>query len=146
VRVNLIKYVDAMKKNKIHKIGAAIIENNKVLVVKEVGWKKYGVPGGTIKPNETDIDCLVREIKEELNVNVRIDSLEYLDTFEDVASNEPNTIVQIKLYKTEVERDPIKTSEIEDMFWFGKNDDWDKLGPIDKNHLIPLLVERGLIN
>lgn len=135
-----------MKKNKIHKIGAAIIKNNKVLVVKELGWKKYGIPGGIIKPNETDVDYLVREIKEELNVNVKTDSLEYLGTFEDVATNEPNTIIQIKLYKTEADKGPMKTSEIEDMFWFGKNDDWDKLGYIDKNHLIPELVKRGLVD
>ena len=131
---------------KIHKVGAAIIRDNKVLVVKERGWKKYGIPGGTLKSNEKGIDCLTREIKEELNVNVKTDSLKYLGTFEDIAMNEPNKIIHIKLYKIEVEKDPIKTPEIEDMFWFGKNDDWNKLGPIDKNYILPVLVKRGLVN
>lgn len=132
-------------KNKIRKIGAAIIKNNKILVVKETGWKEYGIPGGSIKENEMVVDCLAREIKEELNVNVRGDSLRYLGTFEDVAMNEPNTIVQIKLYKVELEKEPLKTSEVEDMFWFGKNDDLNKLGPIDKNKIIPALIKKGLI-
>jgi len=132
-------------KNKIHKIGAAIIKNNKILVVKEVGWKQYGLPGGTIKENEEVFDCLSREIKEELNVNVKKDSLEYLGIFEDVAMNEPNTIIQIKLYRAELESEPSKTSEVKGMFWFGKNDDFEKLGPVDKNKIIPALINKGLI-
>ncbi|NIO20420.1 MAG: NUDIX domain-containing protein [Candidatus Aenigmarchaeota archaeon] len=132
-------------KNKIHKIGAAIIKNNKILVVREAGWEKYGLPGGTIKENEEVFDCLEREIKEELNVDVKKDSLEYLGIFEDVAMNEANTIIQIKLYKAELESEPSKTSEVEDMFWFGKDDDFEKLGPIDKNKIIPALINKGLI-
>jgi len=132
-------------KNKIHKIGAAIIRNGKILVVKEAGWKQYGLPGGTIKGNEEVFDCLGREIKEELNADVKRDSLEYLGVFEDVAMNEPDTIIQIKVYRAELEGEPSRTSEVEDMFWFGKDDDFEKLGPIDKNKILPALIEKGLI-
>ena len=131
--------------NKIYKIGAAIIRDYKILVVRESGWKDYGVPGGTLKENESDEDCLVREIREELDVSIKKGSMEYVGTYEDVAQNEPNTIVQIKLYRIGLEKDPSKTPEIEDMFWFGKSDDLEKLGPTDKNHIIPALIEKGLI-
>jgi hypothetical protein len=59
--------------------------------------------------------------------------------------NEPNTTLQIKFYKISVEGEPKKTGDVTDMKWFSKNDDWDTLGPVDKNYLIPALVERGLI-
>jgi 8-oxo-dGTP diphosphatase len=131
--------------NKIYKIGAAIIKNDKILVVKEAGWEKYGLPGGTIKKNEEVFDCLEREIKEELNADVKRDSLEYLGVFEDAAMNEPDTLVQIKVYRAELESGPSKTSEVEDMFWFGKDDDFEKLGPIDKNKILPALIKKGLI-
>jgi len=130
---------------KITKVGVAIINNGKVLVVKETGWKKYGIPGGTVKHNEKDIGCLRREINEELNSDIKPNSVEYLGTFEDIAMNEPNKIIQIKLYKVELEREPRGSNEIEDMFWFSKNDNLDDLGPIDKNHLIPALIKQGLI-
>ena len=130
---------------KISKVGAAILKNGKVLVVKESDWKKYGIPGGTLKKDETYIDCLRREMKEELKSDIKLSSLEFLGNYEDKAMNEHDKIIEIKLYKVELEGNPEKTSEIEDMFWFGISDDLNKLGPIDKNHLIPTLVERGLL-
>lgn len=33
---------------------------------------KWELPGGKIEPNESDEDCLVREIKEELNIEIEI--------------------------------------------------------------------------
>jgi len=131
---------------KMSKIGAAIVRDGKLLIVKESGLEKYGIPGGTIKPNETDIDCLMREIKEELSTTIKTDSLDFIGTFEDVAMNEPNKIIQIKLYKVELEDKPTKSPEIEDISWFGKNDDLNILGPIDKNYIIPALIEKGLLH
>lgn len=130
---------------KISKVGAAVIKDGKVLVVKESGWEKYGFPGGTIKPNENDVACLVREVKEELNANIKMDSLKYLGTYEDMAMNEPDKIIQIKLYALELENNPEKTSEIEDMFWFSKDDNFEILGPIDKNYLVPVLIDNNLV-
>ena len=133
------------RKSRIKKIGAAILKDNKVLVVKEHGWKKFGFPGGTIKPDEKDAECLKREIREELDTEVKRGSLEYLGRFQDTAMNEPGTIIEIKLFKVETEGSLKKTPDVEEMFWFGKNDDMSKLGPIDRNHLIPELIKRGLI-
>jgi 8-oxo-dGTP pyrophosphatase MutT (NUDIX family) len=129
----------------IRKIGAAIIKNNKILVVKESGWEKYGLPGGTIKPPENDIECLARELKEELGVGFESGSQELIGTFHDKAMNEPNTEIEIKLYLVNIKGKIKRTSEVEEMFWFGKNDDHGRLGPIDKNHLLPQLIKMGLV-
>jgi 8-oxo-dGTP pyrophosphatase MutT (NUDIX family) len=127
----------------IYKIGAAIIENGKLLIVKEAGWEKYGVPGGKPEPGESDYDCLKRELMEELAVSIN-GIFNYIGTFQDRAMNEPETI-QIKLYRIGIENKPKKTNDVEDMRWFGPKDDWDILGPIDKNHIMPALIKRGLI-
>jgi 8-oxo-dGTP diphosphatase len=53
-----------------------IIHENKILVTQR-GEKmklplKWEFPGGKIEQNETPEDCLVREIKEELNIEIEI--------------------------------------------------------------------------
>jgi 8-oxo-dGTP pyrophosphatase MutT (NUDIX family) len=127
----------------INKIGAAIIKDNKLLIVKEIGWSKYGIPGGKIRENESDLACLGREIKEELDA--KIAKAEHIGTFEDAAMNEPDKIIRIKLYRVELASEPKMTSEIHDMRWFGSNDDTSILGPIDKNKIIPALIEKKFI-
>jgi len=58
---------------------AVIIENGKVLVAQRaVNDKlalKWEFPGGKLETGETPEVCLVREIKEELNLNIAVDSL-----------------------------------------------------------------------
>lgn len=62
---------------KIIKVTAGVIaENDKILITRRApkenfagGWE---FPGGKIEVNETPQDCLVRELKEELNVDVSI--------------------------------------------------------------------------
>lgn len=57
---------------------AAIIENEKVLLTRRAPSKKMGggweFPGGKIEDGETPEECVVREIKEELAIDVEIRS------------------------------------------------------------------------
>lgn len=60
-----------MKKKKKSKwIGLLVIKNKKVLMVKEFGQDFYSLPGGILEKDETEKQTLLREIKEELNVDV----------------------------------------------------------------------------
>ena len=59
------------------RVTAAIIEKNgKILVTQRPGSDKLGLkwefPGGKIEQGETPEQCLVREIKEELNLDIKI--------------------------------------------------------------------------
>jgi 8-oxo-dGTP diphosphatase len=55
---------------------AIIMKEGKVLVTQRSEKMnlplKWEFPGGKIDPNETDIDCIIREIKEELNIEIEI--------------------------------------------------------------------------
>ncbi len=106
---------------------------------------KYYIPGGTIEKNETDEETLVREIKEELSVDIIKDSINYIGTYEDVATTHPDSIVQIKLYLGEVLGELKPDSEVEKLEWFGKDDDWEILGSVAKTKIMPALVQNGLI-
>ena len=57
------------------KVTCAIIrKNNKILVAKRSETMhlscKWEFPGGKVENGESEIDCLIREIKEELNINI----------------------------------------------------------------------------
>lgn len=58
-------------------VGAFIIKNGKVLITKRADTKsfypgKYELPGGHLEFGETMQECIIREIQEELHVNVSV--------------------------------------------------------------------------
>lgn len=50
----------------------AIVNENKILMLKRMDNEKWTLPGGTMELNESLIDCAVREVKEETGLNVQI--------------------------------------------------------------------------
>lgn len=60
--------------NRIKVVAGVIIKNNKVLITRRAPKENFGggweFPGGKIEANETPEECLARELKEELNVNI----------------------------------------------------------------------------
>lgn len=53
--------------------GCIIIENEKVLLVKQTKGN-WGFPKGHIEENETEIETAIREVKEETNIDVEIEN------------------------------------------------------------------------
>ncbi len=48
----------------------AIVNDNRILMLKRTDNSKWTLPGGTLELNESLIDCAVREVKEEAGINV----------------------------------------------------------------------------
>lgn len=53
----------------------AIVRNDKILLVKHGSLKKWQIPGGSMELNESVEDTVEREIKEELNIEMKTDKL-----------------------------------------------------------------------
>ena len=56
---------------------ALIVENGKMLITKRSGGEFDGMwefPGGKIEPNETKEETVIREIKEELDLDIAVSS------------------------------------------------------------------------
>lgn len=139
----ILGFGERMKK--IHKAALALIRDNKVLMAKNYNVDKYYIPGGTIEKGETDIEALIREIKEELSVDVIKTSIKHLGIYEDIAYKHSEFIVQIRLYLGEVSGELKPDNEVEKLGWFGKDDDWEMLGTVAKTKIMPALVQSSLI-
>ena len=116
--------------NKIIKYGLVLLKDKKFLINRKKGTTFFLMPGGKPEKKETVEDCLVREIQEEHNCKVVLGSLSFFGEFEDVAANEPNTIIYIKLYLGTILGTPKPSSEIAEQRWFGRGDDPTLLSPI----------------
>lgn len=66
------------------KVAAAIIINNGRVFATQRGYGEFKdgweFPGGKVEPNETSKEAIIREIREELNIDIEVSEL--LDTVE----------------------------------------------------------------
>lgn len=132
---------------KIDKIGGIILKDKKILVVRKRtkdNRREYIIPGGKREGNETDLETLARELKEEIQVEL-IDSKPF-GGFDDIAIFE-GIPIHIEVYFAEIEGIPTCDSEIKDLVWIDRNyaDEGIELGSVLGKFVIPKLVEMELM-
>lgn len=66
---------------------AAIVKDDKLLMIRRVDNDKWSLPGGTLDFGESLEECVIREVKEETGLNIRIDGIQ------DIYSN-PNILIE----------------------------------------------------
>lgn len=107
----------------IDKIALILIENGKILSTKSIGKAKYYIPGGKRENNETDHETLIREIKEELSVDILNDTIKYIGTFTAQSDGDKEGVnVKMTCYKAEYFGTLEKNNEIEEIRWLNYND------------------------
>jgi ADP-ribose pyrophosphatase YjhB (NUDIX family) len=130
--------------DKICKIGAIILRDKKVLVGRDKGRNKFTIPGGRIETNETDVQCLKRELKEEYGVGLV--SQKYFGTFEDEAAFDPGMQIVMRVYITRIRSEPKAQSEVVESLYINSRDKGIRLGSIIEKFVIPELVRQNLID
>ena len=104
------------------------------------------IPGGSVEEGENDLQCLTREITEELNTEVNKNSLEFLGKYIDVAAGDNTKDVSIRLYKGDLLNEPRPFGEIKEIHWIGKNDvDNPRVSPIIRNKILPDLIKKNIL-
>jgi 8-oxo-dGTP pyrophosphatase MutT (NUDIX family) len=132
----------------IYKSGGIIIENKKLLLTKSKGKDVYVAPGGKLEANETPKGSLVRELKEELNLDIAENDLEeFGDFYANAAGNEDRLlrmdVFVVKKYSGKIE----VGREVEEIAWVDSNIPKGMLvGSIFEHEVIPRLKKEGLIN
>ncbi len=123
------------------KIGLAVVNRRKILLVRKKGLKELILPGGKPEGAETRIRCLRRELREELGVGIV--EPKYLGVFEEKAAGRKDK-VRIFLYYGKIIGNPKPSGEIVALRWFGRKSKY-HLSPILKNRIIPFLIGKDVI-
>ncbi len=74
-----------MEKKTLRVVCALLVKNNRLFVAeRDYGEFKglYEFPGGKIEPGETGEQAIIREIKEELNTEIQVDSFLFNERYE----------------------------------------------------------------
>ena len=126
----------------IDKIALIETKEGKVLSTRSKGKNKYYIPGGKREKGETDEQTLIREIQEELNVQIKTDSIEYVGTF--IAQSDgakKGIMVKMTCYKAAYEGKITPSSEIEEIRWLNYKD-LGIISEVDKK-IFSFLKEKG---
>src|SRR5580693_6507045 len=124
----------------ITKIGLAVMDGDRVLLVKKRGSGFLILPGGKPEKNETDVQTLSRELDEELGCRLAYDQLTFLGTFSDEAAGMPGVNVTIRLYAGPVIGTPIPRAEIDSIVWWTSTEhNQSVLAPSLRNSILPFL-------
>jgi 8-oxo-dGTP pyrophosphatase MutT (NUDIX family) len=132
-----------------NKVGALILRGDRLLLCrKNRDTSKWIPPGGRVEAGESDLECLTRELCEELG-EVALRNVEYVGTYEDRAAfDDPAAVktLRIALYRGDLVGAPTPASEITEVIWFGPDSDVAELTPIFLNRILPDLLSRGILS
>jgi 8-oxo-dGTP diphosphatase len=129
----------------IDKLAWIEIKDKSILSTKTYGKDKYYIPGGKRESGETDEQALYREIKEELSIDLKSDTIKFIGVFQAQAHGHPTgTIVKMTCYSAAFTGQVKANSEIEEIKWLNYTDK-DKISEVDKL-IFDYLKEQALLD
>ena len=103
------------------KVVAAIIKNEDKILATKRGYGEFinmwEFPGGKIEPGETKKQALVREIKEELNIEINVDKFAL-----DIVYQYPNFYLFMSCFMCSIKEGSIELLEHNDGKWITKEE------------------------
>lgn len=103
-------------KKEIDKLAWLYIQNGKLLSARSKNKKLFYIPGGKRETGETDEQALVREIKEEISVQLIPNTIKYAQTFIAKADGKSSdTTVKLTCYYADFEGELSPDAEIEEI-------------------------------
>jgi 8-oxo-dGTP pyrophosphatase MutT (NUDIX family) len=107
----------------IDKLAWIYIEDKRILSTRSRGKDVWYIPGGKREEGETDQAALLREIREELNVDLLGESVRFIGRFEAQAHGQAEGVtVQMTCYTADYHGELQPSAEIEELAWFSHAD------------------------
>lgn len=130
--LNSIDYYIEPSSQVIEAVSWVHLEDGRILCSRSVGKRLYYIPGGKRLPDESEVQALQREIREELGVGLVGPSIEPLGVFEAQADGQPPGIqVRLSCYTGRYTGTLHPSAEIEELVWLSYPDR-DLLAPVDQ--------------
>ena len=106
-------------KNVIDKLAYILIKDKKILLSLSKGKDTWYIPGGKREGEELDSETLIREVKEELSVDLMPNSIKKYGVFEAQAhGHDKGIIVRMSCYTSDYSGNLKAASEIEKLEFF----------------------------
>lgn len=131
----------------IHKAAAIILIDGEMVVTRSEGKSVFVNPGGKLEADETEEQACVRELKEELGIDVQESDLEYMDTFYAEAAGSSGVRLKMGVwFVNDFVGDIAPHNEIAEVQRIGSSaSDTMELGSICVHHILPRLRQENLI-
>jgi len=123
--------VDSPVQQLIDTVAWVLIEDGRILCARPRGKDVFFIPGGKREGAESDVETLVREVAEELSVDLAPESAAHVGTYEAAISDGHPTVVRMACYTADYRGVLTASSEIEALAWFGYRDR-DLVPPVDQ--------------
>jgi 8-oxo-dGTP diphosphatase len=134
-----------MQKTYIDKLAFIELNDRKILETCSYDKDKWYIPGGKREPGESDEAALIREVKEELLVDLIPETITHYGTFEAQAHGKPEgTMVRMTCYTAQYTGELKPSAEVEKMDWFDYSKR-DSVSPVDQL-IFDDLKGKGLID
>lgn len=131
----------------IHKAGGVLIRDRRFLVTRAYGKDVFVAPGGKLESGETAITALIRELMEEVQVEISAENTEPIGTFHaQAAGNESKTLEMEVFLVRNWQGEPEPSSEIEEIMWVNTQTSGISLGSIFEHDVMPKLQQMNLID
>lgn len=128
----------------IDKLAWIYLEDEKILSTRSKKKDRYYIPGGKRESGESDSEALIREIREELSVDLIPETLKFVGSFEAQAHGQAEgVIVKMTCYSGQFDGEIKADSEIEEVVWLTYSDK-EKSSPVDQI-IFDWLFNKGLL-
>ncbi|NEP15892.1 MAG: NUDIX domain-containing protein [Leptolyngbya sp. SIO4C1] len=121
-------------------VAYAVVDGNRLLTVRKQNTAKFMFPGGKPEPGEDSFAAVVREVREELNCQVDLPTVQFLGEFITAAANEANTRLVAHVFCGQLLGEPIAASEIAEIRWLAAQPG-SQQPDIDPALLAPLITD-----
>lgn len=113
-------------------------EIGRVLTVRKRGTRKWMLVGGKPEPGETERDCAIREVHEELGVRLDASRLRELGTFRSIAANEGGQLIA-HVFVSDERVLPHIQAELVGLRWVDPAEPGDDQAPLNTELVFPLI-------
>ena len=137
--------------NTFYNAGVMVIWDRKVLVVMPIDRMFYLIPGGGIEKDESPIEAALRELEEEVGIELTPEDVADLGVFQAKSGKgSPKQFVNVHTYLYLPDSEPVlefRDGEVKSIKWVDStNFDSIPIGNVLKDQLIPLLKNQGIID